>query len=501
MSIRPWVIVEPPDSRGLRRVSIGGEIAGGAWSLRDLRKILGRHGYPEEIDMEDRASVCWRGGDSSMWPDRAWRRRTTIVLMMAGLLASMVLNACVIGWPDALRALTFAQRITGVLFVLSGVVLGAASLAVLDYWGGREFKFSGAVVLLGVLIALATDSLLIFMWLEEREYTPYLLAFIPLWCWSVWALCLLVQNESWREVPKPKQFAAGVISTALLTGVSLAYSTMYQPVSAPLHLRLEVELGKPREDRNDSFIQIPMKLYMKNTGAIPVYIVNDGYAVIGRSFDYSTDGGMVDGNMTDDPMVKEWVSSVNASGNVVDAERHVSPREDAAISSGHFYGPSKTLSPGEEYVREKIVQLPESADYDSIEAELSVAYMRKDRGKIDLSEFAQPRHSWDKEEGQYYCPKSELGCTPEIIYRGGVRHSSSIINVTRKPRFVTAYWLPKMPPEFNISSFSYKEFKYASSGERKELEREREREFERYGASTANANSVISFAELMASFD
>jgi hypothetical protein len=114
-----------------------------------------------------------------------------------------------------------------------------------------------------VLIALATDSLLLFMWLEEMEFTPYVLVFMPLWCWSVWALCLLVRNRSWKEIPQPKRFAAGVVATALLTGTSLAYSTMYQPAAAPMHLTEET---KARQRRGGSYARAGHRGSQPQTG-------------------------------------------------------------------------------------------------------------------------------------------------------------------------------------------------------------------------------------------
>src|SRR5690606_9628238 len=137
--------------------------------------------------------VFWSGGGSSTWPDRPWRRRATTVLMTAGMLASTILHM-LIGWPDALGALTFAQRVTGAVFVLSAVVLGAATVAAVDHCGRRRSRASGALVLLGTLITLATTGLLLFMWFEETEFTPYLLIFAPLWCWAMWALWLLVRE-------------------------------------------------------------------------------------------------------------------------------------------------------------------------------------------------------------------------------------------------------------------------------------------------------------------
>ncbi|CAM5487795.1 hypothetical protein SALBM311S_08590 [Streptomyces alboniger] len=170
-----------------------------------------------------------------------------MLLMMAGLLGSLVLLV-VIGTPDALGGLTFAGRVTGYLFMLAGLVQGVSALAVLDFWGKRRLRFSGAAVLLGALIALAVDSLLMFLWLQETEYTPYLFAYFPLWCWSLWALWLLVREKTWRGIPHPKSFAAGITVTAVIAGASLAYSSMYQPASQPLLFSLEAKFGKPTVD-------------------------------------------------------------------------------------------------------------------------------------------------------------------------------------------------------------------------------------------------------------
>jgi hypothetical protein len=448
--------------------------------LGELRKILGRLGYPDDMDLEDPASVCWRGGGSRVWPDRAWKRRTTIVLMMAGLLGSMALNS-VIGWPDASGALTFAQRMSGVLFVLSGLVLGAAAIAVLDYWGRRQFQASGAIVLLGVLIALATDSLLLFMWLEEREFTYYLLVFLPLWCWSLWAVFLLVREKSWKGVPQPKSFAAGVVATALLTGISLAYSTMYQPTAAPMHFTLKAEFGKSRVDRNLPFLHVPLTLYMKNTGGIPVYIMNDIFTVRGRGAEYSKSGDLL----------TEWrESSGRRGGREGEAELYIGDLRYRTISSGHVYGPGNWLDVGQEYTVKRVFQLPEDAKYDTVSVHLQISYMRKDRGKLDVEEFGTPHYSWNNRDERYYCPPDV--CGEQLIYNGRLRHNNNLINVTRKPRYVTAIWSPGRRAV--ISAISSVDYSGESSGHE-----EVKRELDRYGAAKASAYSEVSVAELLRS--
>ncbi|MEU5522806.1 Yip1 family protein [Streptomyces sp. NPDC093250] len=481
MSLRPWVVVEPPDSRGLRRVTVGGETVGSAWSLGELRRMLRRLGYPEDMDLDDPASISWRGGDSRTWPDRPWRRRSVMVLMTAGLLVSMVFNV-LIGWPDASGALTFAQRITGVMFVLSGVVLGGAAIAAFDYWGRRQFRASGAVTLLGVFIVLATDGLLLSLWFEEREYTRHLLVYLPALFWSLWALFLLVRRKPWKGMPHPKKFAAGVVATTLLTAVSLAYSTMYQPAAAPMHFTLKAEFGKAWQDNHLAFVHVPLTLYMKNTGGIPVYIINDTYTVRGRIALYSKG--------RDDP-VTEWQESVEQQGvGEGEAERYVDDLQYTTISSGRFYDLGSSLDVGQEYASQRVIQLPKNVGYDTVRVELQIAYMRKDRGKIDVAEFRSAHRSWNEHAGPYYC-KPEL-CGGQLIYRGRVRHNNNLINITRRPRYVTAVW---SPGEEFISSISSVPYNYYALGDYWE----ERREMERYGAAKAKADSEVAVAELLKS--
>ncbi|MGV9938522.1 hypothetical protein [Streptomyces sp. NPDC003401] len=481
MNIRPWVIVEPPDSRGLRRVTIGGERAGSAWSPAELRAMLARRGYPEDMDLDDPASVCWRGGGSGTWPDRPWKRRLTLSLMVAGLLVSMVFNA-VVGWPDASGALTFAQRITGLLFVLSGVVLGIAAVAALDHWGRRQFKASGALVLLGAVIVLATDGLLFLLWFEEQEYTRYMLVYGPALCWSVWALCLLVREKSWKGIPQPKKFAAGVAATVLLTAVSLAYSTMYQPAAAPMHFTLKAEFGKAWKDDNVDFVHVPLTLYMKNTGGIPVYIINDIYTVRGRTALYSHG---------EEDLLLEWMESVGKPGTRDgEAELFVDQFKYSTISSGRFYESGNSLDVGQEYTMKRVFQIPGEAWYDTVDVELQISYMRRDRGRLDVEEFRLPHDSWKEAEGRYYC--RPLECGGQLVHRGRVRHNNNLINVTRKPRYVTAVWSPGGRFVSSISSFPFNYYGVADY-------REERRELERYGAATARTDSEVSAAELLRS--
>lgn len=475
MSIRPWVVVEAPDGRGLRRVTVGGDTVGSTWSLRELRGMLDRLGHPD-VDVTDPASVYWRGGDSGTWPDRAWRRRTAGLLVLAGLLASAVLSG-LIGWPDASGALTFAQRVTGALFVLFGLVQVAAAVSVLDFWGKRQSRMSGAIVLLGVLISLATDSLLLLMWLDERQYTPYLAAFAPLWCWSVWALVLLLRERPWKGVPQPRRFAAGVFASVLFTTLSLAYSTLYQPTVAPMHFTLKAEFGTARADRRLPFVQVPLKLSVKNTGAYAVYIIIDDFTIYGRTATYSEQGSS---------SVKEWRQSFGEGYE--EAERHVDRLAFSRMSSGRFYEPGTLLESGQEDTREHVFQLPMDAKYDLLDVELQLTYMRKERGRIDVEEFKKKRASWKERKGTT-CIANQ--CGDRLMYLGRVRHNNNLVNVTRGTHYVLATWSPKDAPVYSISTY-HLDGRGIDNAEEKE-------DLARFGVSTVEADSEVSLAELMRS--
>lgn len=479
---RPKVVVQPPDGRGLREVSMGGKPVGSAWGLPGLRKILTHLGLPEDLDLDDRASVVWLGGDSGTWPDRTWRRRSTIAFMMAGLLGSMVL-LLVVGSPDAFGALTFAGRVTGFLFAFAGMVQGAAALAVLDYWGRRHLKLSGAVILIGVLIALATNGLLLFLWLQEREYTPFVLTFIPLWCWSLWALQVLIREKAWTGIPHPRQFAAGVLATTLLATFNLVYSALYQPTSAPILFDLQVKFGTPHMDSERPVIHLPVTFQARNAGKIPAYVISDGYGIYGDSVEYASDGsGLL-----------EWKKVIDQTADGSKVGRYVKSPTRETLGAARFYGPGNWLEPGEQHTREEVIQVPREAEYSVIEADLTMLLMRKDRGRID-EEFTRPHYSWHADDPRFYC--RPIKCDAHIINRGRVRHNNNIINVTRQPRYVTSYygWTDVAAvPKAHILSFKPRDVTMLDKEARGEDRRERKR----YGVAEARAAATVPFAQLL----
>ncbi|MFD9335637.1 hypothetical protein ACFWBF_14700 [Streptomyces sp. NPDC060028] len=424
MTKRPVVVVQPPDSRGLRRVDIGGEAAGGAWSPRGLRRILSRAGFPEDMDIEDRAAIRWREGDSSVWPDRKGRRYGTVAFMTAGLLGCAALLA-VVGMPDAFGALTFAGRVSGFLFILAGVVEVAAAAAAIDFWGKRHVKYSGSLVVLGALVALATNSLFLLVWFQEQESTHYLQAFVPLWCWSMAALWLLYRHHAWEKIPHPKGFAVGVTVSALLAASNLAYSAVYQPYAKQPLLIVKATFGKPRSDPKRPVVYLPLTIHVENTGTVPVYILASAHSTYGRTATFTAG----------DTQLKDWKEDLEWDE---DTELHVGSTGFTVLHTGSIVAPGSWLDQGDVITEERIVELPKNAPYDVIQATAELQIMRKDRGKIDEAAFSSPHYSWSKEERKYFGCTAEI-CDDHIFYRARLRHNNNLINVTRKPRYVTSY--------------------------------------------------------------
>ncbi|MFJ9825655.1 hypothetical protein ACIRSU_14970 [Streptomyces sp. NPDC101160] len=474
MERRARVTVLPPDSRGLREVRVGAETVGRAWSLRDLRGILRNHGYPRDMDLEDRSQVSWSGGGSDVWPDHPRRRRATIGLMAFGLVACMAL-LIVIGVPDAFDAMTFAGRMTGFLFILGGVTEAAAAIATFDYWGKRSLNISGAVVLVGVLIAVTVTTLLVILWFQETEATIYTLAFFPHFFWSLWALWVVVREKIWRGTPHPTKIATGVVVTAVLAGGNFAYSALYQPTAVPANLVLQVRYGTPRADLERPVIHIPVTLYLKNTGAVGLYVLADGWTVYGRTEKY----------VEKSTGLRDRQPALEAGEDIA---RHIESLGWTTLGTGPFSGPGTWFEPGEEYSEQKMVEVPKNAKYDVLEAELEAMVMRKDHGMIDMDAFGTAQESWDK-KSTFYCPPKD--CGEWLVYHAEVRFNSNVITVTRKPRYVTSWWHVNAEDsdwDASISTFS---------GKGEVTDGETKQEYRRFDLFTVDAQASIPFADVV----
>ncbi|MCX4714396.1 hypothetical protein OG818_00970 [Streptomyces virginiae] len=175
MANTPEVSVGPPGDLGLRPVSVGGRQVGKAGSLKELRKILDRAG------VEPGHEIHWLGGDHTVWPDVAWVRQTICFFMVAGLLATAY-PLFRIGMSDSGDALTYAGRIAGLTILAVAVVEALAVLAAIDYWTKRRWRYSGVVLLVGVVISLVCSVTLLLLQIGER-FTGYTVVGVVLGAW------------------------------------------------------------------------------------------------------------------------------------------------------------------------------------------------------------------------------------------------------------------------------------------------------------------------------
>ncbi|MEU3405325.1 hypothetical protein ABZ766_15485 [Streptomyces sp. NPDC006670] len=425
MSQQPRVVVHPPDGRGLRAVTVDGSPAGSAWSPRDLRNQLRRAGLPKETDLADRARVTWRGGGMDTWPDRPWRRRCVIALVAAGLLASMVLLVDV-GWVDVFGALTFAGRITGGLFVAAGAVQGVAAAAAFDFWGKRVSRYSGALVLVGVFIAVATECAFLVLWFQKREFTPYVPVFFAISLWAVWALCVLWRHQPWKGLPHPKSFTVGLTTTAVVAVANFAYSTVYQPAAARLTFSMDVTFGKPVPDRVLPVVHLPVTVRTTNTGTVPAYVLAAGYRVAGRISTFDKSRTQFE--------EKQWRT---AAEGPVDTELHVLPTGYQTLNIGPAIGPGLMLNPGETRESMATVQIPDDAKYDQVSGAAGIVLLRADKGRVG-DEFGNPVFSWQQKKDPFFdcAPKQ---CPDYVMHLGRYHYNNNLMNVTRRPRYLSSY--------------------------------------------------------------
>ncbi|WP_412074749.1 hypothetical protein ACLF6K_00930 [Streptomyces xanthophaeus] len=437
MNSKPRIVVEPPDSRGLRDVRLRGEVMGRAWSLGDLRNLLRRAGFPKGLDLDAGELVHWRGGGSEVWPDRPWRRRATSVLMAAGLLITAgVLGK--IGKTDVSDALTFGGRAAGATFLFAGAVEMIAAISAFDYFGKRRWVYSGAAALIGIVIALALNALLLVMQIDAGEYTHYAWIWPTVLVWSFWALWKINPQQVWRTSPHPKKVATGAAVAGLLSLGNLLYSRVYVPYSSPLTLDMVVKFEEPKLNAKRTVLYVPMTVTVKNNGKVPLYILGTLYSVYGRSATFTEKArGIAD-----------WKADIQAGKSV---ERNTNVMGHELISSGEVMEGSggSSLESGDTMIEEKILTIPADSKFDSIEAFTEAVVMRVDRATLSPDFLLTGAVSWDESFSHSEdAPKWVADPGDEYLkYQARLYYSNGILNATRRPRYATIWWVTHTSPD------------------------------------------------------
>ncbi|MGR4882739.1 hypothetical protein ACIPUC_25505 [Streptomyces sp. LARHCF249] len=393
------VTVGAPDDLGWRKVLIDGRPVGRVWSEKELKKLLSREGVP------DGHPLRWIGADSNVWPeDPAWMRRTTGFCVAAGLFLT-AWPLWEIGWADSGDALTYGGRIAGATIVIVAVVEAIAGVAAVDFWEIRRWRHSGAVVLVGVLIALFCSISVLLLQIGER-FTEYTVMGIALVVWSSAALLELVICRAGKGLRIPRKLAIGVIISTLLAAANLAYSQVYVPyVRTPL-IQSGAQFTESNIEKPGAPMYVTVHMYVKNAGEVPVYVLASIF----------------------------WIHGAPAS------PPDVQMADNKLIYDGEFVQPAgRVLNPGEEVAQDAVVAIdaPAVRGYEALRAQTEVYVIRKDRmmmtNDYERSKLEGPSLEKRREEGDPPNAKSR--------YRTEISNSSEILNVTRGPRVITVWKL------------------------------------------------------------
>ncbi|WKD34039.1 hypothetical protein [Streptomyces xanthophaeus] len=397
MANTPEVAVGAPEDLGLRSVSVDGRRVGKAVSLKELRRILHRAGVPPDHE------IHWLGGDSTVWPDQAWVRRTICLFVVVGLLVTAY-PLFRIGVSDSGDALTYGGRIAGLTILAVALVEVLAVLAAIDYWTKRRWRYSGVVVLVGVVISLLCSAALLLLQIGER-FNGYTVAGIALGVWSSVALFGLFRCGAWKGLKVPRKIAIGVVISTLLAAANLAYSQIYVPyVKIPL-IQSGAEFRESNMEKGSRRVYVTVHLFVKNSGQVPVYVLGSIY----------------------------WIHGVAASSKF-DAK----PARADLIYDGDFVTPAgRALDPGEEIAQDAVIEI-DGADphkYEAVRAQTEVYVIRKDRMKMT----ADYMRSFVEGEGLKKDSQPRDPANAKYRYRTGLSNSSEILNVTRGRQRITVW--------------------------------------------------------------
>lgn len=416
MENNPTVVVGPPDGLGLRKVTVDGKTAGKVRSPRELRKLLSRAGLPFERNIQ------WRGGDSTVWPNRSWLR-----LLHGSAAALCLLTTAIvlfkIGMADFFSALTYAGRIAGATFLVAAAIEVIGIAAVFDYWTKRRVRFSGAVVFFAAAISLLANASLLLVQMGGRVYTRYLWLWIVLIVWSSWALFMLVRSQAWAGLQNPKRIAIGAVVSTVLAVTSLTYSQFYVPYTASPLVETAAEFRSPTLNKDGTVMYLPVHLSVKNAGRVAVYVLGSIYWIHGKP---------------------------------------VGTPDYTLIQPGEFIAPpGRALNPGEEFSGDEVVKIdnPRKSDFETVRAQTEMYVIRADRMTITADYENSKKYAGQlAKEGKDKDPEGPPG--DYFRYQAEISNSNEILNVTRGHQRVTVWWMYR-------GSWPYIYVDVAPPGERK----------------------------------
>lgn len=374
-------------------------------------------------------------------PTPGWKAVVPWVLIACGLAATAV-ELSLFGGADVTDALTYAGRISGVVFLAAAMLEVVAFGALFNLSQDRPARYSGALVILGVLVSLLTNVVLLILHLDG-SFTYYSL-FLILLPWACWALLRLYKAGMWSQIPHPRGFAAGVALTGVLAVANFTHTQVYQPATATAMLTTSVEFGPATTAKGA--VSLQLRLRTRNSGKVGVYILGSLYQLSGRPTSF------VPKARPD----RDWLQDLNSGQRDLMRYTNVQAGGYELLAQGQFVGragPTMVLEPGAEIVTRKVIQFPEGNSYEVLAATANVAFMRKDRAKL-TDDFARSGSSswsagyvnkkleprWVTNDDNDNYEESDARANT-FRYKSRIVHSTAVLENTRAPHYVTVWWV------------------------------------------------------------
>ncbi|MFI2349479.1 hypothetical protein ACH492_20990 [Streptomyces sp. NPDC019443] len=491
-------VVHPPDEDGARQVTLGMHRQQ-VRSREELSEFLRDNGLSDDVHNPNQ--IEWRGGGSRAWGpsstgpsgESRWRRWVTAIALTAGLVMAASFFGF-IGAKDVSEALTYAGRIAGALLLaVAFIALTAAVVVLTDYGLRRRLKFSGPVILLGVLTVLTMNIILLCVQILGREYTHWLWMWLSLTLWAAWALWELIYHQRiWKEIPHRRKFAAALSIGAIVAIGNFVYTQIYQPYASPPIVLAESEFGTPHLDPTAGTIHLPVTVRFKNTGKVAVWVVGAYYHVVGVSWDSAHQKLQ---------SLEEWQKNVVGTGEM-DLHDYTRGRTEYVISQGMIQEPDYTyLEPGDGLTEQRLIEMPaEKGFFDSVYAYGEGYVLRKDRTKLAGDPIHWRKLSWESDKRSVpawvWRNAGTRAGSEYIEYNTPLKYSNEILNFTRRPRRLTQWWMlgTNEEPAFTTQIL------LAPKGDRREpTASEWLKESDRYGLIYVwSGRREISYAQLMA---
>ncbi|MDD9382406.1 hypothetical protein M8Z33_38335 [Streptomyces sp. ZAF1911] len=361
--------------------------------------------------------------------------------LLAGLFATAV-ELMLFGAEDVSSALTFAGRMTGVVFLAAMVLESAALFAAVAVLSGGASRHISTLLGIGILVSLVLNLVLLTVQLADGGYTHHVWIWGLMILWALWALWW--EWDVWRGVSRPRGFAAGVVVTAMVAIGNFGYTQVYQPYVSTALLSTTVEiLGATHEPGEDKVV-VAVRLRTKNTGKVGVFVLGSLYQVSGRKPHF------VKKDRTERDLFEDWGDRQR------DLLRHtdVPKKGYQLLAQGQFTGRAGlvvVLEPGSEIVAERIVEFPYGAKYDVLGITANVVSLRRDRAKLTDNYGTSGRRLWVANDTHHHynppSPPTWIAQPSEITYRfrSRIKHSNSLLEHTRPPHYVTLWWVGREP--------------------------------------------------------